>query len=45
MFTDSLVYTIAHWPVPPSAYVDLSQDRLDRLVHVRTVVAATCINI
>ena len=45
MFTDTLVYTIAHWPVPPSTYVDFSQDRQGRLVHVRTVVAATCINI
>ena len=45
MLTDTLVHTIAHWPVPPSMYVDFSQDRPGRLVHVRTVVAATCINI
>ena len=45
MFTDTLVNTIAHWPVPPSMYVDISQDRQDRLVHVRTVVSATCIKI
>ena len=45
MFTNTLVYTIAHWPVPPSTYVDFSQNRPGRLVHVITVVAATCINI
>ena len=31
--------------VPPSTYVDFSQDWQGRLVHVRTVVAATCIKI
>ena len=41
MLRDTLVYTIAHWPVPPSTYVDYSQDRPGRLVYVRTVVAAT----
>ena len=45
LFTDTLVYTIAHWPVPPSTYVDFSQGQQGRLVHVRTVVAATCIKI
>ena len=34
---------IAHWPVPPSTYVDFSQNRQGRLVHVRPVVAATCV--
>ena len=45
LFTDTLVYTIAHLPVPPSTFVDFSQDRQGRLVHVRTVVAAACIRI
>ena len=45
LFTDTLVYTIAHWPVPPSMYVNFSQDRLGRLVHVGRVVAATYIKI
>ena len=27
LFTDILVYNIAHWPGPPSTYVDFSQDR------------------
>ena len=38
------VYTIAHWS-GPRPYVDFSQDRQGRLVHVRTVIAATCIKI
>ena len=45
LFKDTLVNTIGHWPVPPRAYVEFSQDRQGRLVHVRTVVAATCIKI
>ena len=45
LFTDTLVYAIAHWSGPPKTYVDFSQDRQGSLVHVRTVVVATCINI
>ena len=45
LFTDTLVYTIAHLPLPPSTHVNCIQDRQGRLVHVRTVVAATCIKI
>ena len=45
LFTDTFVYTIAHWPVPRSTYVGFSQDRQGRLVFVRLVVAATCIKI
>ena len=45
LLTDTLIYTIAHWPVPPSTYGDFSQDQQGRLVNVRTVVHATCIKI
>ena len=45
LFTDTLVYTFAHWSGPPITYGEFSLDRQDRLVHVRTVVAATCIKI
>ena len=45
LFTDTLVYTIAHWSGPPRTYVDFSQDQQGRLVYVRTAVAATCIKI
>ena len=41
LFTDTLVYTIAHWPGPSRTYVDFSQDQQGRLVFVRTYVAAT----
>ena len=45
LFTDTLVYHIAHWLMPPRTHVDLSQDQQGRLVYVRTVVAATFIKI
>ena len=45
LFTDTLVYTIAHWAGPPRTYVDFSQDQQGRLVFVRTAVAATCVKI
>ena len=45
MFTDTLVYTIAHWSGSPRTYVDFSQDQQGKLVCVRTAVAATCIKI
>ena len=45
LFTDTLVYTIAHWPGPPRTYMNFIQDQQGRLVYVRTAVAATCINI
>ena len=55
LFTDTLVYTIAHWSGPPRSYVDFSQEQQGKLVYVRTgmytcitsmvrtAVAATCI--
>ena len=45
LFTDTLVYTIAHWSEPPRTYEDFSQGQQGRLVYVRTAVAATCIRI
>ena len=45
LFTDTLVYTIAHWSGPPRSYVDFSQEQQGRLVYVRTAVAATCIQL
>ena len=45
LFTDTLVYTLAHLSGPPRTYVDFSQDQQSRLVNVRTAVAATCIKI
>ena len=45
LFTNTLVFTIAHWSGPPRTYVDFSQDQQGRLVYVLTAVAATCIKI
>ena len=45
LFTDTLVYAIAHWSGPSRTYVDFSQDQRGRLVYVRTAVAVTCIRI
>ena len=45
LFTDTLVYTIAHWSGPPRSYVDFSQRQQSRLVYVRATVADTCIKI
>ena len=45
LFTDTLVYTIAHLSMPPRTYVDFSQDQQGRLVYVRTAVAASCLKI
>ena len=45
LFTEPLVYPIAHWLGPPRTHVDFSQDQQGRLVYVRTVAAATCIKI